>query len=304
MSTAPSFPEFKPIELEDRSFFAPVLEQYGPETSEWSFTNLFIWRDHYRFRWSVYNSMLIVAGIQNGGSTFALQPMGPSPRYEAVMRVLQWLKEEEKTLRPSIERADKRLADELSGRSDLTIEPTRDHYDYFYLRDDLVQLAGNKYRTKRNHINRINRTYSFTFESLEDRHLDACLELQSNWCEIKRCDEDLSLLGEWEAIRETTKNYASLGVRGGVITVGGKVEAFSIGEMLNDTTAVVHIEKANPEIAELYTVINQQCAEKCWGNVPYINREQDLGIPGLREAKLSYNPHHMVEKYRITLTGT
>jgi len=281
----------------------PVLEQYGPLTSEWTFTNLFIWRDHYRFRWSRYGDLIIVVGIQNGGGPFALQPMGLSPRRDAVLRVLRWLAEEEGVPVPSIERADARLVEELSGGSDLAFEPTRDHYDYVYLRDDLVQLAGNKYRTKRNHINRVNRSYSFAFEPLENRHLEACLELQSNWCEARRCDDDLSLLGEWEAVRETIKNYEALGLQGGVITIGGKVEAFSVGEVLNDAMAVVHIEKANPEIGELYTVINQQCAEKCWGSVPYINREQDLGLPGLREAKLSYHPHHMVEKYRVTLAA-
>jgi hypothetical protein len=233
-----------------------------------------------------------------------MQPMGPSPRRDAVSAVLKWLRDEEQMSEPTIERADEQLVGELKGTPGLIIESTRDHYDYVYLRDDLVQLAGNKYRTKRNHINRINRNYSFIFEPLADFHLDACLELQSNWCEIRRCDEDLSLLGEWEAIREAMNNFTSLGLQGGVITIGGKVEAFSVGEMLNDATAVVHIEKANPEIAELYTVVNQQCAEKCWGDVPYINREQDLGMPGLREAKLSYHPHHLVEKYRITLSAT
>ena len=233
-----------------------------------------------------------------------MQPMGTLPRRDAVLKVLRWLQEEEKISRPAIERADARLIEEIGQSGDLVIEPTRDHFDYVYLKDDLIQLAGNRYRTKRNHINRINRNYRFSFQPLEEHHLDACLELQSNWCEVRRCDDDLSLLGEWEAIRETMKNYGSLGLRGGVITIEGKVEAFSVGELLNNTTAVVHIEKANPEIAELYTVINQQCAENCWENVPYINREQDLGIPGLREAKLSYHPHHMEEKYRITLAGT
>jgi hypothetical protein len=64
---------------------------------------------------------------------------------------------------------------------------------------------------------------------------------------------------------------------------------------------VIHIEKANPEIPELYAMINQQFCEKTWSNVPMINREQDLGEPGLRQAKLSYLPDHLVEKFRIRL---
>jgi uncharacterized protein len=304
MSGPPIFPVFKPIELQDRGLIAPILQRYQPETSEWTFTNLFIWRDHYGFEWSLYKDWLFVVAQRNGDrAVYAMEPLGPPGRREAVLTLLRWLKEGAKEGRttPSIERADKRLADELPGATDLIIEPTRDHFDYVYLRDDLVQLAGNKYRTKRNHINRLSRNYAYTFAPLEEKHIDACMELQSRWCEIRRCEEDLSLLGEWEAIRETLMNFPSLELSGGVVTIDDKVQAFTVGELLREGTAVIHIEKANPEIGELYSLVNQQCAEKCWGNVLYINREQDLGLPGLREAKLSYHPHHMVDKYRITL---
>ncbi len=93
----------------------------------------------------------------------------------------------------------------------------------------------------------------------------------------------------------------SLDVQGAVITIENKVVAFTIGQMLNENTAVVHIEKADPEIQGLYPVINQQFCENNWHSARYINREQDLGIPGLREAKLSYYPDHMVKKFCITL---
>jgi hypothetical protein len=83
-----------------------------------------------------------------------------------------------------------------------------------------------------------------------------------------------------------------------------KVEAFALGELLNDQTAVVHVEKANPEIPGLYPMINQQFCEKTWQDVPLINREQDLGDPGLRKAKLSYYPDHLVEKFRIQLADS
>ena len=118
---------------------------------------------------------------------------------------------------------------------------------------------------------------------------------------MRRCEEDLNLLGEWDAIREGLTNFTALGMTGGVILVDGKVEAFALGEQLNEQTAVVHIEKANTEIRGLYAAINQQFCEHQWQGVPFVNREQDLGEAGLREAKLSYNPDHLVEKYRICL---
>lgn len=110
-------------------------------------------------------------------------------------------------------------------------------------------------------------------------------------------------MGEWGAIEEALKNFIALEMQGGVILIEGEVEAFTLGELLNKDTAVVHIEKANPEIRGLYALINQQFCEQAWGKVPFINREQDLGEPGLRTAKLSYNPIRLVEKYRIRLNA-
>ena len=125
--------------------------------------------------------------------------------------------------------------------------------------------------------------------------------MQEKWCILRRCEDDLDLLGEWDAVKEILNSYESLDVQGGVVTIENKVMAFTIGQMLNDDTAVVHIEKADPEIPGLYPVINQQFCENSWHDARYINREQDLGMPGLREAKLSYYPDHLVKKFRITL---
>jgi uncharacterized protein len=181
------------------------------------------------------------------------------------------------------------------------IEPLRDHFDYVYRTEDLIRLQGGNYRAKRNHINYFLRSYTVNYEPLDGNHKQACLELMETWCGLRRCEEDLSLSSEWEAIREALANLEELKIGGGVILVHNKVEAFTVGELLNNETVVVHIEKANMEIRGLYTMINQQFLEKQWQDIPYVNREQDLGEPGLREAKLSYNPDHFVEKFRIRL---
>ncbi len=96
-------------------------------------------------------------------------------------------------------------------------------------------------------------------------------------------------------------NLEALGVTGGCIEVEGAVEAFTLGELLNPDTVVIHIEKANAAFHGLYQVINQQFLEREWANVRYVNREQDLGVSGLRRAKESYYPHHMVEKFVVIL---
>ena len=112
----------------------------------------------------------------------------------------------------------------------------------------------------------------------------------------------MSLQGEWEAVKAGLRNFYDLNLQGAVILINGNVEAFTLGELLNEETAVVHIEKANPMIPGLYAVINQEFCRHSWFQVPFINREQDLGVSGLRTAKMSYHPHHLVEKFRIRLS--
>lgn len=296
-----AFPEFKTLELQDKKIFGEFFKEYKPKISELTFANLFVWRTHYKFQWSIYKDWLVIVSLEGEFGTYAMEPVGPSPRDEVTRVVLEWMREEKKEKNPRIERADERTVSEIEGVQGIIIEPTRDHFDYVYRRDDLVNLAGNKYRSKRNHINQLLRTYSYQYSDLAPDHIQDCIELQEKWCILRRCEDDMNLLGEWDAVKEILSSYESLDVQGGVVTIENKVMAFTIGQMLNDDTAVVHIEKADPEIPGLYPVINQQFCENNWKDVRFINREQDLGMPGLREAKLSYYPDHLVKKFRITL---
>lgn len=303
MHRIPNFPFFKPVELADCNVFQEILKTYKPEASEWTFANLFTWRSHYNYQWSLYEDWLLVTGRDEHGSLYALQPVGPASRKEVVSRLFEWMKKEAEADLPRIERADERLIKELDGAGWISITEAREHFDYVYLRDDLVWLAGNRYRSKRNRINQFLKTYSFTYERLGKEHVMECLEIQEKWCQMRRCEEDLSLLGEWDAIREILANFDNLGLTGAVVKIGSKVMAFTIGELLNADTAVIHIEKADPEVNGLFQLINQQFCEKSWDGIKYINREQDLGISGLREAKLSYFPNHFVKKYLIEFKG-
>ncbi|MDP2932485.1 MAG: phosphatidylglycerol lysyltransferase domain-containing protein [Chloroflexota bacterium] len=293
------FPAFKPIELADRDLIQDRLWAYQPETSELTFTNLFIWRIHYGAMWSLYRDWLLFV-FDKPGATYALPPIGPPSRQEVTWRLLQWLKDKGKS-EPRLERADQRLVTELAGSGDFLVEPRRDHFDYVYRSQDLIELAGRKYHAKRNYINTFVKKNEFSYEAMAENHLPACVALADRWCEWHRCEEDMNLIGERSAVLESLANFGALKIKGGVIRVNGEVEAFALGEMLNSQTAVVHIEKANPEIRGLYSVINQQFPEHNWREAAFINREQDLGEPQLRETKLSYFPHHMVEKFHVRL---
>lgn len=177
----------------------------------------------------------------------------------------------------------------------------REHYDYIYSSKDLIELAGRKFHAKRNYINTFIRNYEFSYEEITPERTPECLEMAERWCRAHRCQDDMSLTAEATAVREVLTNFEALHVKGGIIRINGGVEAFSVGELLNSHTAVVHIEKADPEIRGLYAIINQQFCQHAWHDVPFVNREQDLGEAALREAKLSYQPDHLVEKFRVDL---
>jgi hypothetical protein len=298
----PRFPQFAPLRLENREIIHRVLQDYQSSTSELTFTNLFLWQGHYGFSWSMHESWLILLAAPPHGAPWLLPPIGPLGRGEICRQLLAWLREVKGVAEPYIDRADTRLVDELKPFHDLHCEPVRDHFDYVYRAADLISLAGNKYHSKRNHINSLKRTYPYVYQPLQEEFLGDCLHLAERWCAFKRCDEDLNLIGEWEAIRLALCHFRELSLKGGVILVRGKVEAFSLGEQLNLKTAVIHIEKANPEIGGFYTLINQQFCEHAWSEMELINREQDLGEAGLRKAKMSYHPEHLEEKFRLTLS--
>jgi hypothetical protein len=300
-----AFPDFRALGLEDRELIREFLWRYQPDTSELTFTNLFIWSSLYRWRWSTAGEWLLLLQEKEGREPSFLPPVGPSPRLEVARMELDWLRTERGVRRPLIERADSRLITELSAAPEFQVGPEREHFDYIYQTSDLIALKGGRYHAKRNHINRFLQDHGsgFQFVPIGPENLGLCAEFQERWCEWRRCDEDLNLQDEWTAIRQGLADYQALKVQGAAILIGERVEAFIFGELLNAQTAVVHIEKANPEIPGLYAMINQQFCQKYWSGVPFINREQDLGEEGLRKAKLSYHPARLVEKYRVELAG-
>ena len=300
MTNLPLFPDFKPLELADREFFHPRLWAYQPVTSELTFTNLLIWRRHYRLSWSLAEDRLLILSDSPEGP-WLFPPIGSLSRADLCRRLLIWLREERHASDPRLERADRRLWEEVADTGDFLGEPMRDHFDYVYPIADLIRLAGRKYHQKRNHLNSFQRSHRYTYEPLTPGHLPACLDLAEKWCEIRRCEEDMTLMEEWEAVKEALAHFQDLGLSGGAIFVDGRLEAFTVGERLNADSVVVHLEKANPDIRGLYAAINQAFLEHSWQETSWVNREQDLGEPGLRQAKLSYNPHHLEEKFTLRL---
>jgi hypothetical protein len=289
--------DFKPIEIQDKAVFMEYFRQDPPEISELTFTNLFIWRHQYRPVWMEWGDCLLIIYQPKGGIPYGLFPVGTGDKRQALETLCRELKRLASEVR--ICRVGEHSVKHHVDPDRYTVLPDRDNSDYVYLTSDLINLSGRKYHKKKNHVNQFIKNHDFEYRPLNPELVEHFFEMQEAWCRMRECVENPELLAEDYAIHEALTWFKDLDFQGGAILINAGVEAFSLGEMLNKETAVIHIEKANPEIPGLYAAINQCFCMNAWPEATYINREQDMGIDGLRKAKESYYPHHMVNKYTV-----
>lgn len=292
--------DFKPLALADKAVFDRFFRDDPPQISEMTFTNLFMWRRYYRPMWLERQGCLNLLFQPQPGSIYGLAPVGIGDKAKALAVLCEDIGAVAGQIRVC------RVADDFLSA---WVDPSRysgildrDNSDYVYLTQDLIHLSGNKYHRKKNHLNQFTKKYDFTYRPLDSDLVERVMRMQESWCRMRECVFHPELLAEDFAVREALTHFGALGYRGGAILIDGRVEAFSLGEALNADTAVIHIEKANPEIHGLYTAINQVFCREAWSGFTYLNREQDKGVDGLRKAKQSYHPHHMVNKYTLTPT--
>lgn len=184
--------------------------------------------------------------------------------------------------------------------SEYNFEQSRDDFEYIYRADDLKNLSGKKYHSKRNHISAFNRTYNWKYEELTLNNLEQVLNMADKWAELSESEDKESLLSENRAIKTVLPFMETLDIKGGIIKIEGEIAAFCFGTKINDSVFDVSVEKALPKYRTAYTVINKEFASRLGEDVKYINREDDMGIEGLRKAKLSYHPNILLEKYYIS----
>ncbi len=175
----------------------------------------------------------------------------------------------------------------------------RDYFDYVYLSSDLAALSGSKYSKIRNRLNKFNRNYSYTAEPLREENADETKHFLHRWCLWKGCSSDELLRHEKKAVFYSIDHFFELGLSGVVLRIDDKIEAVAVFERMNEDTAVVHYEKASPYFDGIYKAINKETAERVRNDFRFINRQEDMGVPGLRKAKQSYRPHHLIEIFHV-----
>lgn len=293
----PEYPVFRKITLGDREAVDSVLSRYPTEVSERTFGSVYMWRSYGdRSMLSQLDRHLLISWRRERFGNLLLEPVGPDPQ-EIITRLssAEALKEHSFN---GVFGIVEPLASRLKARG-LVPASLRDEWDYVYRTEDLVNLEGPKYHTQRKEMKKATSEHELVFEPMTREYQQACLELEESWCDLKHCTLDKFSAAEDQALKEAIANLNEVGFIGGVVILDGRVQALTIGDRLNANTAAVHFEKANPSIRGLYQVINQQFCEHSLKDFEFVNREQDVGEPGLRRAKEGYHPHHFVEKHLL-----
>lgn len=295
MSTPiPIYPAARPLELADKRLFQEHFRALQPLVSELSFANLFLFRQAHHYSVTAVADSVVIFGCGYDGQPYFLPPIS-GERGAAACRLLQ----EGHTLYGADEPF---LADNLEGGG-FALAADRDNDDYLYLRSELAELPGNRFHKKKNRINYFALRHNFSVEPYATSHLPGALQLLDEWQRVHVDGMSRSLAAETAATREGLALAEELGLNGVVVLTGGKVAAFALGEQLNDTTTVCHFEKTDPFLEGLAQLVNREFSRSQPPACTCINREQDLGERGLREAKLSYHPVGMVRKFRVRQAG-
>ncbi len=298
--------DFREITLEDQGLFEKAFALGEPVSSELTFTYLFMWRKDYGLRYTVEGNYICMVSFSRTHSPFAFFPMPLDGKCNktglkaALDRIEAFFKEQGAELvYGRVEEEKAHVLEEIYGERAQS-ENLDSIADYVYQYEDLARLAGRKFSSKRNHISQFMRRYeSFEYVPVDENNLHECRRIMESWSDVHEKDVAHPDNSERVAFCELAKNWSRFPVKGALIRIDGKYEAFTVGEKLNSETVVIRIEKGNAEIHGIYTLINKEFLDRDWQGMKWINREEDMGMEGLRKSKLSYNPDHMVRKFLV-----
>jgi Uncharacterized conserved protein len=294
---------FQKIKIEDRKLIESFYKYKTIKNCETAFANLCAWKFKFNAQYAIIDNTLIVriCHPEKGGYCYFC-PIGEGNKVEIMRSLIAHSREGGEKMQVMVdckEMFDTHFSDYF------TFYENRDFFDYVYLRQSLATLSGKKLQSKRNHINKFMSLYpNYEYISLSEANAKEVLCLDRCW-KAKRIKDNALWTKEYDeeesVIRYFMENFSALGLIGGALVVEGKMIAFTIGSKVNNETFDTHIEKASLDYEGAFTVINRDLALHLPENYIYINREEDLGIEGLRRAKLSYAPYEMINKTMATL---
>lgn len=288
----PNYPNTVALSLDLQNDFAMLFQHLSTGISEFTFAGLYLFRNKYGYRVSLSRDNKLLVFGEEYGSPFCMIPLGipEETTLGDLLKNYHYFKAvSEKDIK------ENRIFLEQKG---LHILEDRDNFDYLYKRDNLAKLTGKKFHKKRNLVNAFINNYTYEecyITNNNERDAAAVLEL---WNE-KRQEAGLDD-GDYEAAKEALELREILNLCGCLTYVDGTPAAYSMGEMINKTKSfAVHFEKAGTDHKGIYQFINKSFAQMIGHHFSCLNREQDMGDPGLRQAKMSYRPDGFVKKYKL-----
>ena len=291
--------DFAPLSLDFQREYRALLSATPEKASDYSFVNLWAWNAHRGYEVALASGLAWVRLSRPEAVLWA--PVGD---WTAVdwERVLP----EEFPEGAIFERVPPHFVSlwkqALPGQ--IQSEPQRSEWEYVYSLQDLVDLPGNRFHKKKNLLNQFLKSADWSFEPLGPGTIQEAMSMQADWCTWRNCAGSEGLAAENEAISRTLAAWDALAdLTGGVIRVKGRIAAYTVAEEITGDTLVIHFEKGNPEIKGIYQAINQLFLERMGSGFAWVNREQDMGDEGLRQAKMSYNPARFIEKVRVRFRG-
>lgn len=290
--------DFKPVRLEDRS----VIERYtmpsGITNCDLAFANMYCWQEVFRSAWAEVDGFLVIRFQIDGGAKIGyMQPVGPGDFAPIVPLLREDAHAHGQRLRLIGLTDEGREMIRRMHAGQFAFESYRALEDYIYAADDLRNLPGRRYQAKRNHLNRFTAQYpDYRYEALRAEHFEQCMQLERAWRHAHE-GHTSELCAEQRAMQRAFEHFDELGMLGGALFVGDRLAAFTYGSAVNDHTFDTHVEKADVAFDGAFTAINKLFAEHLPARFKLINREEDLGLDGLRRAKLSYHPVAIAHKF-------
>ncbi|MCD8158767.1 MAG: phosphatidylglycerol lysyltransferase domain-containing protein [Clostridiales bacterium] len=294
----PSRLNFKNVELGDRDLLDKYLKKESGFIGEHNFADLYMWAYEYKSMYALYNGYLYIKMTSpEKGADFYLMPFGDRSGFCETLKVLidEGKRTDGKLYFCFVSRWQKEIA-EMVFKDNINLVLSRDFADYIYLSEKLIELKGKKLHGKKNHLNRFMKDNEgrWNYEDLDDFNAEEFYAFQLKWVSLHNPKE---FEGETAAVKALLEARRELGVKGGLIRLEGKVIAMTLGTEFNSEVFVVNIEKALPNMNGAYQIINNEFAKRNLKGYKYINREEDMGLEGLRQAKMSYAPEFLGEAY-------
>lgn len=293
--------KFKKLVLEDKQIIDSYIKPSKFLTSEYSFITLYIWRKALDIEYCICEGALVLKKASLEFGEFFMQPIGyTDSTLPIILNTLMTYKDSHNMeyLFRNIEAPFIEILKTLPDNN-FIFGVEENNFDYIYESEKLINLPGRKLSSKRNHFTRFINGYNYRVEEISLENTQKCMEASRNWCIENSCVGLLSY--EMDSILDMLHNRATLKFIGMVVYVDDKVSAFSIGEIVSEEMAIIHIEKAFSNVHGLYAFINRTFAERYLKHIKYINREDDMGLEGLRKAKESYYPYKLEYKHTVKL---